>query len=191
MPALSPNVVTVMAFLVGLAAVGCAWARWYRCALGLWLLNRLLDGLDGLVARERGMQTDFGGYLDIMADFAVYAALPIGLYLSRPMAESAVALIVMFGSFYVNAASWMYLSAILEKRGAGARALGEVTSVAMPAGLIGATETIIFYAAFLIWPDRMAGLFTLMACLVMVGVGQRLCWAHGNLGTARNNFPQL
>ncbi len=154
---------------------------WYRTALGLWLLNRLLDGLDGLAAREHGRATDFGGYLDIMADFAVYAAVPIGLYLSQPGAGNALSLIVMLGSFYVNAASWMFLSAILEKRTAGAFVRGEVTSVTMPPGLVGGTETILFYAAFLIWPDHMSVLFMLMAGLVLLGVGQRLWWAEGNL----------
>lgn len=154
---------------------------WYRTALGLWLLNRLLDGLDGLAAREHGRATDFGGYLDIMADFAVYAAVPIGLYLSRPGAQNGLSLILMLGSFYVNAASWMYLSAILEKRDAGAGARGEVTSVTLPPGMIGGTETILFYAAFLIWPDHMRELFMLMAGLVLVGVGQRLGWAQRNL----------
>lgn len=186
MGAFSPNAITLAALTAGLAAAGSAWAAEYRAALGLWLLNRLLDGLDGLVAREYGRQTDFGGYLDIMTDFTVYAALPIGLYLGWPLAENALGLILMFGSFYVNAASWMYLSALLEKRGAGAEAQGEATSVTMPAGLIGGTETIVIYAAFLIWPERMARLFALMACLVMVGAFQRLWWARGHLGPAPN-----
>ena len=154
---------------------------WYGTALGLWLLNRFLDGLDGLVAREKGLATDFGGYLDILADFAVYAAVPIGLYLSQPATGNALSLILMLGSFYVNAASWMHLSAILEKRGAGAGARGEVTSVTIPPGLIGGTETIVFYAAFLLWPDQMSRLFMLMACLVLVGVAQRVWWARTNL----------
>jgi phosphatidylglycerophosphate synthase len=181
MSAPSPHAITAAALLSGLAAAGMAGMAWYRTALGLWLLNRLLDGLDGLAAREHGRVTDFGGYLDIMADFGVYAAVPIGLYLSQPGTGSALSLIVMLGSFYVNAASWMYLSAILEKRGAGAGVRGEVTSVTMPPGPIGGTETILFYAAFLIWPDQMSGLFMLMAGLVLVGVGQRLWWAQGNL----------
>ena len=181
MSAPSPHAITAAALLSGLSAAGMAGMAWYRAALGLWLLNRLLDGLDGLVAREHGRATDFGGYLDIMADFAVYAAIPIGLYLSRPGAQNALSLMLMLGSFYVNAASWMYLSAILEKRNTGARARGDVTTVAMPPGLVGGTETILFYAAFLIWPEQMTGLFVLMAGLVLVGVGQRLGWAQRNL----------
>ena len=177
-----PNAITLAALVVGLAAAAGAWAQWYRTALALWLLNRLLDGLDGLVAREHGRQTDFGGYLDIMGDFVVYAALPLGLYLGAPLAENALSLLALFATFYVNAASWMYLSAILEKRRAGAEVRGEVTAVTMPSGLIGGTETIVFYSAFLIWPGRMAGLFALMACLVVVGVLQRLWWARRSLG---------
>jgi len=51
------------AFLVsqGLLTVG------FYC----WILNRILDGFDGLVARERNQQSDFGGYLDLVLDVAV------------------------------------------------------------------------------------------------------------------------
>lgn len=180
----SPHAITATALLVGLTASAMAAMAWYRTALCLWLLNRLLDGLDGLVAREQGRATDLGGYFDIMADFAVYVAVPIGLYLSHPGPDGALSLIVMLGSFYLNAASWMYLSAVLEKRKAGAGARGEVTSVTMPAGLIGGFETILFYVAFLIWPEQIAALFLLMTGLVLVGIGQRLLWAQRNLSQA-------
>ena len=176
-----PNTITLGALFVGLAAAGAAWAHWYRAALCLWLLNRLLDGLDGLTAREHGRQTDFGGYLDIMADFTVYAALPIGLYLGVPRSENALSLLALFAAFYLNAASWMYLSAILEKRGAGAQATGEATTVTLPSALIGGTETIVFYSLFLIWPDFLAEMFAVMAGLVAVSVCQRLWWARGHL----------
>jgi phosphatidylglycerophosphate synthase len=42
--------------------------RWYGAALAAILLNRLLDGLDGALARRRGL-TDAGGFLDISLDF--------------------------------------------------------------------------------------------------------------------------
>ena len=75
--------------------------------------------------------------------------------------------------------------------GAGARARGEVTSVTMPPGLIGGAETIVFYAAFLAWPAQMAGLLTLMALLVVMGVGQRLWWAHANLKRFKGDQPRV
>jgi hypothetical protein len=51
----------------------------------------------------------------------------------------------------------------------------------MPAGLIGGTETIIFYSLFLLWPLYLVPLYLLMAGLVLVTVGQRLVWASRHL----------
>ena len=37
----------------------------------LWNLNRIFDGLDGVVARIHKKQTKFGGILDLYIDFIV------------------------------------------------------------------------------------------------------------------------
>jgi phosphatidylglycerophosphate synthase len=178
----SPNLITMAALLVGLLAACAAAFQWQWAALGLWLANRFLDGLDGMVARAHARQSDFGGYLDIVSDFVVYAAIPICLYWCNQSPTNALALALLLASFYVNAASWMYLSAILEKRALGARMRGELTTVAMPATVIGGAETILFYCLFLLWPGALSWLFTLMALLVLVGVGVRLHWARRHLG---------
>ena len=180
-PRVAPNAVTVFALLVGLAAGAAAWRRAYGVALALWALNRLLDGLDGTLARVHGRQTDFGGYLDILLDFAVYTAVPTGLALGRPTLPVLAAGLALLGSFFVNAASWMYLSAVLERRGAGAAARGERTTVTMPPGLIAGAETVVLYTLFLVFPGRLAELFGVMAALVYATVGQRLVWARRHL----------
>ena len=177
----APNAVTVLAWLVGMGAGAAGWRRAYGLALALWALNRLLDGLDGSLARVHGRQTDFGGYLDILLDFAVYTAVPTGLALGRPTAPVLAACAALLGSFFVNAASWMYLSAVLERRGAGAAARGERTTVTMPPGLIAGAETVVLYTLFLLVPSRLTELFALMAALVYVTVAQRLVWAHRHL----------
>lgn len=177
----SPNAITITAMLFGLAAAGFAARQMFLIAFGLWLANRVLDGLDGLMARLQDRQTDFGGYLDIVADFVVYAAVPIGILLGQPSVALGISLALLLGSFYVNAASWMYLSAILEKRNHGVAVSGERTTVTMPAGLIGGFETIIFYSAFLIWPGSAQWLFLAMAALTTMGVLQRIRWARRHL----------
>jgi phosphatidylglycerophosphate synthase len=179
----SPNTITILAMVVGLAAAGSAALQWYWAALGLWLVNRLLDGLDGMVARAHARQSDFGGYLDIVLDFVVYAAVPVGLYWGNQTSTNAIALAFLLSSFYINAASWIYLSAILEKRSAGSSARGELTSVTMPNGLVGGAETILFFCLFLICPGGLFWLFSAMAAMVLLGVGQRLLWARRNLST--------
>lgn len=179
--AVSPTAVTLAAFAVGLATAALAWQRFYFLSLALWLLNRALDGLDGVLARLLDRQSDLGGYLDMVLDVVVYAVVPIGLALGVASLDVYLALAVMLGSFYINAASWMYLSALLEKRSQGARERGEQTTVTMPGGLIEGTETILFYTLFLLFPGELVALFSLMALLVLVTAAQRLAWAVRHL----------
>lgn len=179
----SPNAVTVATLLVGLAAAAALAVRAYPLALGLWLLNRVMDGLDGTIARAHGRQSDFGGYLDLLCDFVVYAAIPLGLAAgigieSREMAAAAV----LVAAFYVNGASWLYLSALLEKRSAGAGARGEQTTVTMPGGLVEGTETILVYCFLILFPGAAVPLMLAAAAAVAVTVLQRLAWAARHVG---------
>lgn len=166
----------------GLAAgLGAAWAGFrgaWTLGFGLWVACRILDGLDGLVARRRGEASDLGGLLDLLADFVVYAAIPIGLAL-RPGAppELPVTVAILLGVFYVNTASWMIPSALLERRGRGARVTGEPTAITIPEGLVSGTETIVFYALFFLLPEGQLLLVQAMAALTAVTVLQRLVWA--------------
>jgi phosphatidylglycerophosphate synthase len=177
----SPLALTLLGLLVGLgAAVAAAHAMW-RLALAAWLLNRLIDGVDGVVARQRNRQTELGGYLDIVCDFAVYAAMPLGMALALDARAAWLASTVLLASWFVNAASWMYLAAVLEKRGAGAAARGEFTSVTMPRGLVAGTETVVFLALFVILPSQYVPLAWLMAAGVAIGITQRIQWAVRHL----------
>lgn len=172
-----PTTVTVAAALVGVAAGLAAWLGAYWPAIVLWAINRVLDGLDGTMARSSGRQSDLGAYLDVVLDHVVYAAVPLGLALATNTAVAYLALALMLSSFYVNASTWMYLAAIFEKRHAGASARGELTGVTMPAGLIEGSETVLFYTLFLIFPGALVPLFGLMAALVAITAMQRAIWA--------------
>ncbi len=171
----SPVFITLLALLTGLTAAFLAAIGSVVPSLMVWLLSRFLDGLDGLVARRFNKQTDFGGYFDILCDFVVYAAVPLGLTLAHPTPPNYLVLALMLSTFYVNAASWMYLSAILEKRAAHDPATQ--TSVIMPAGLIGGSESIAAFCIFLIFPAYIFPLFSIFSALVFITILQRLIWA--------------
>ena len=173
-----PNLISVIALLLGIGAAAAAARAAGVAGLALWIANRITDGLDGTVARVAERQTDFGGYLDILLDFVVYAVIPVGFAVSsidRPVLLWAVAL---EGAFFVNACSWMYLSAVLEKRASGARVTGELTTVTMPPALVAGFETVVFYALFFLFPEKLALLFGLMTTLVGINIVQRLLWAR-------------
>jgi phosphatidylglycerophosphate synthase len=199
-----PNSVSLVSLLPGVAtAVLAAFGLW-PWAICAFALNRVLDGLDGLLARGRGLQSDFGGYLDIMIDFVVYAAIPIGVWVGveAPIGRFALdagmeataetlprtmALVVLLAVFYVNGASWMYLSAVMEKRSRNGdshiktEAASPPTSVTMPSGLVEGTETVLFYFLFLLFPNHYPVLFYLMAAATAVGIVQRIGWAIKHL----------
>lgn len=174
-----PIIITVIALVVGLVGIVLLTQQIYGWGLACWLLNRFLDGLDGSVARLHRRQSDLGGYVDILADFMVYAGVPIALVFGEPSPGGYLSLVFLLACFYLNSASWLYLAAILEKRSYQAKT--ELTTIAMPAGLIGGAETIIFYSLFILWPTYLVFLYTLMGGLVLVTIAQRLVWAIKHL----------
>ena len=180
-PNVSPDTITYLAFAVGMASAGVVLLGYTGVALGLWLLNRVLDGLDGTQARVHVRESSFGAYLDIVLDFTVYATIPAAMVAVARTYQLAFAAVLLLGSFYVNSASWMYLAAILEQRHEGAAARGELTTVTMPPGLIAGAETVLFYSLFFLLPAHQASLFMLMALLVFVNVALRLSWAQRHL----------
>jgi phosphatidylglycerophosphate synthase len=174
-----PITISLIGLIVALLAAWSAYRQIYPAAFALWIFNRVLDGLDGLIARLHNKQSDFGGYVDILTDYIAYAALPIGLVAGSPSSERFLALAFMLASFYVNTASWMYLAAILEKR--AAHSPETQTTIVMPAGLIGGFETIIAYFVFLLFPAHITILFSIFSALVFVTIFQRFIWAQKNV----------
>ena len=180
-----PTTISLISFGFGVAAGVAVLAGWYLPGLVLWGINRIGDGLDGTIARRTGRQSDIGGYIDIMLDFTVYAFLPVTFALAHHNTHGDTTAFIAMGfllsTFYLNAASWMTLSAILEGRNLGAKSAGEKTTITMPTGLIEGAETIVFYSIFFLLPGIIPTLFTLMGVLVVYTIGQRLIWAIANL----------
>lgn len=180
-----PLGITLLGLWVGLGAAAAAWQGEMALGLSLWLLNRVLDGLDGLVARVGPGGSDLGGIVDLVADFVVYAAIPLAMGF-RPDGPAGLgaAAAVLLAAFYVNAAAWMVPSALLERR-KGAVGQGAPTSVIIPEGLISGGETVVFFSLFFLFPDSQRTLFLAMAVLVVATVGQRMLWAIREFGPPR------
>lgn len=178
---LSPNQISIVAFFMGLLSCILIIYNYLNIALGFWLLNRIIDGLDGTVARVSNRQTDWGGYLDIMLDFTIYALIPITMtFIINDNIFSYLSLSIMLASFYINSASWMYLSAVKEKR-EGKEDKSLLTSIPMPSGLIEGSETIVLYTLFFLFPNYLYLLFIIASVLTFIGIFQRIFWAFKNL----------
>jgi len=184
---LSPYQLTAIGGLVGVAAALAASQSWWMLALGLWLVNRFLDGLDGAVARISRRSSDAGGYVDITVDMVVYGSIPLGVGFGHGTATVWAATAVLLASFYVNTITWTYLSAVLEKQGLGASSTGEPTTVTMPVGLVEGAETILFFVLILALPTLAAPIMVIMAALVIVGAAIRFVAGHNQIKTGLNS----
>ena len=164
-----PRVLSGMGLIVGVLAAGAATQKWWIVALIAFASNRLLDGLDGVVARSRGLVSASGAYLDMVADTMVYILVPLGIAIGHDRSAVWAAAAALLGSFAVNLISWSYLSALLEERGRGRSSTGELTSVTMPRGMVEGAETIGWFALFLLMPQWIVGLMLSMAIAVAIG----------------------
>ena len=99
----------------------------------------------------------------------------------QPSIELLMVLAFLLGSFYVNAAAFLYLSAILEQRKQGAKERGEATTITMPRGIIEGTEAIIFFSLFFLLPNQIIILFLILGFLVVATTFQHILWAARNL----------
>ena len=167
------NTLTVAGCALGLAAALAIALQAYLWGLGLLLASRLLDGLDGTVARLT-QPSDAGGFLDITLDFVFYAAIPLGFALADPAAHALPAA-VLLASFIGTGSSFLAFAALAEKRGLRDTALPG-KSFYFLGGLTEATETIAVFAAMCLWPQHFAWLAYGFAALCALTTAMRITW---------------
>ena len=172
------NTLTVTGFVLGLAAAVAIALQAYLWGLGLLLASRLLDGLDGTVARLT-QPSDAGGFLDITLDFVFYAAIPVGFALAEPSANALPAA-VLLATFIGTGSSFLAFAALAEKRGLSDTALPG-KSFYFLGGLTEATETIGVFAAMCVWPQHFAWLAYGFAALCALTTALRITWGVGRL----------
>nr|WP_272213043.1 CDP-alcohol phosphatidyltransferase family protein [Marinicella sp. W31]MDC2878983.1 CDP-alcohol phosphatidyltransferase family protein [Marinicella sp. W31] len=121
------DAISLIGFLAGLGAfIGLCFGAWLL-ALVLVLCNRLMDGLDGAVARIQG-PTDRGAYLDIALDMVFYALIPLGFAVQAP-AVHALPAAVLIVSFVGTGSSFLAFSAVATKRGKRRRSFPRRASI--------------------------------------------------------------
>ncbi len=105
---------TIAGFIAGGAAIVAVAFGYPMLGFVLLILNRLVDGLDGELARL-SEPTDAGGYLDITLDFIFYAAFPLGFAFADP-ANNALPAAVLIASFMGTGASFLAFATQAEKQ---------------------------------------------------------------------------
>ena len=168
----SADGVTLVGLLFGLGAAvlvaaGCSGLE----VAALVMASRLADGLDGAVARAGG-KSDFGGYLDIVCDFAFYGAVPLAFVLADPLANGAAGAFLL-ASFYVNGATFLGYAILAERRRLETRSRGE-KSLYFTAGLLEGTETILFFLLIVLLPSIFVPAAWIFGALCLVTAAARV-----------------
>ncbi|MEM6381564.1 MAG: CDP-alcohol phosphatidyltransferase family protein [Pseudomonadota bacterium] len=152
--------------LIGLGAYG--WA------LVFLILSRLADGLDGAVARAT-QKTDRGGYLDIVCDYAFYAAVPLGFAIADPAANAIAACVLLF-AFYINGGSFLGYAILAEKHQMTTELRGS-KSLYFTGGLAEGTETIAVFALACLVPAWFPWLAYGFAAITLITAVSRIIMA--------------
>jgi CDP-diacylglycerol--glycerol-3-phosphate 3-phosphatidyltransferase len=105
---LSPNVITMLGFLIVLAAAAVIALGYLLVGAAILVGGSALDAVDGALARARGGGTAFGSFLDSTLDRAGEAGVYLGIaayYLansSNPTWPVLAAILALAGSFMVS-----------------------------------------------------------------------------------------
>ena len=170
---ITANAITFAGLALGLAGAAAIALGHIGWGLALILANRVLDGLDGAVARARG-PSDLGGYFDIVADFAFYVAVPVGFGILAP--ANTLPALVLVASFVLTGVSFLAFAVIAGKRGASTEAHGK-KSFFYSTGLAEGTETIAVFIAMCLFPAWFGALAYGYAALCVLTVFQRSAMA--------------
>jgi phosphatidylglycerophosphate synthase len=152
-PTITADGLTLVGFAIGVLALPFLALGWYLAALVAIVLNRLLDGLDGALARRRGI-TDAGGFLDIALDFLFYALVPFGFALAAP-AENALAAAWLLFAFIGTGSSFLAFAALAAKHDIDNPGYAHKSFYYL-GGLTEGTETILLFALCCLFPMHFA-----------------------------------
>ncbi len=170
---LSPNQISLAAFLLACLAAVFTAAGLTWLALSLWWLGRLLDGTDGIYARATGQSSKFGAFLDILCDMASYSVMILGFMHLHP------------GLAYL----WLTIMALYVLCITGAISLGAIEAelsietsdnrgVRLAVGLAEGGETGLAYSLFLLLPGFIEALVWLWICVLGTTIIARAILAH-------------
>ncbi len=163
------NMLTFTGLVIGFGgAVAIAFGHFWL-GLALIIANRLLDGLDGAVARASA-PTDLGGYFDIVADFAFYVSVPLGFGVMA--SANTLPALVLVASFVLTGVSFLAFAVIAAQRGDMTDAHGK-KSFFYSTGLAEGTETIVVFIAMCLFPEWFGVIAYAYAGLCVLTVFQR------------------
>ena len=165
-----PNHITFIGFFFGIMMCFLIFIHNYFLAILFLFLNRLCDGLDGVMARQTS-PSPLGAYLDIILDFIIYAAFVLVFSLQNEI--NLLAGVFLLFSYICTGTTFLTQAIIQPQLDYSQRDQDDVKdeipkSFIYASGLIEGSETIFFMFICLILPKAfpILGFLFGMLCLI-------------------------
>ncbi len=139
---LHPNVITTLAFILGIVSFGFLSFGYTIHALILLWISGLFDVLDGTVARLVGKTSNLGAYLDLVFDRLVECFIILGFYFFMP--EFTLSYLIFFIGMMFNFTTFMLAGSLFKNTGN--------KSMHYDVGIVERTESFVFFSAMMIFP---------------------------------------
>lgn len=154
----TPNVITALAFLVGIISALFIGLKLFIPGFVMLWLSGLLDVIDGTVARLTNKSTLLGAYMDLIFDRMVEAAVILGFYHAYP--QHAFIYLLFFVAVLFNFTTFMVAGALFKNEG--------VKSMYYDVGIAERTETFITFSLMMFFSQHMAWMLLIFNMIVFI-----------------------
>jgi phosphatidylglycerophosphate synthase len=153
-------------------------------AIAPLLINRLLDGVDGALARM-SEPTDRGAFLDITLDFLFYAGVPLA-FAFYDRANNALPAAVLLAAFIGTGVTFLAFAIMAEKRGEKSAAYPSKAFYYL-GGLAEGFETVVCFVAMCLFPAHFALIAYIYAAMCCVTTFTRMVAGWKTFGAPPNS----
>lgn len=178
--------ITLVGFALGMLGALAISFEAYLWALFAILANRVLDGVDGAVARLSGT-TDAGGYLDIVLDFIFYSGVVLGFAWANSETNALAASFLIF-TFMGTGSSFLAFAIMAEKHSITTLEYGK-KSLYFLGGITEGAETIAFFVAMCLLPQYFAYFAVVFGILCLMTTVTRIFVAYRTVRRAEEKSP--
>lgn len=160
---LTPNNVTILALLLGIATSIFLYFDMQIIAVTLLWVSGYLDAVDGAMARRSNSSSSFGTLLDIVSDRIVEVS--IVLVLGLKFVDVRYNLIVLTVCILMSMTIFLTVGALSEKKG--------VKSFYYQAGVVERSEGFIFFSLMILIPSYLGIITNIFSILIIITAIQR------------------
>ena len=162
---ISADAASLVGFIIGILSAFLVALGNFYLALIFFIINRVIDGLDGAIARE-STPSYRGGFLDIVFDFIIYSSIPFA-FAVYDGSNSLVACFLIF-SFVGTGTSFLAYGIMQAQLPQKNKHPLHYKSFYYLGGLIEGSETIIFFTIVLLFPSLFLTIALVFGCLCWV-----------------------